>query len=152
MYKRWGVEIFTQGEYDDFQRLANRFILGQTLRFNAFQGNLNSLSLGFGGFHEWEEIQNSNANQMSSDIENLRGNIYVSFHWDIKDRDTFFFTLYYQPFKVNDFRVLLSAGYQIPLGQYFSLSLEVNYNYDSKPPHGIEKMDVRYFTTLNYTY
>lgn len=152
VHRRWGHETFTQGEFDDFQRLTSRFILGQALRFKAFEGKVSSLNLGFGAFYEWEEIQNPNEGQAPTEIENLRGNVYASFHWDVKDRDTIFLTLYYQPFRLNDFRVLSSAGYAIPLGRHFSLSVEVNYNYDSRPPVEIERTDVRYFTTLNYTY
>jgi hypothetical protein len=149
---KWGYESFTQGEYDDFQRLTSRFIFGQALRFSAFSGKASSLYLGAGAFYEWEEVQNQEMSQSPIEIENFRANIYASFHLKVKERDTFFLTLYYQPFRADDFRVLSSAGYQIPLNKFFSLSLELNYNYDSRPPIGIERTDITYFTTLNYSY
>jgi len=152
MNPRWGLESFTQGEYDDFQRLTSRYIYGQAFRYKAYEGKVSSLHLGFGGFYEWEMVQRATSGESLLEIENFRGNIYASFHWDVQERDTFFLTLYYQPFRANDFRVLSSSGYQIPLNSYLSLSLEVNYNYDSRPPEGIERTDLRYFTTLNYTY
>ena len=152
MKERWGLESFTQGTYDDFQRLLSRYILGQGFRYKAYNGKVSSLYFGGGAFYEWERIESVNPGGPQENVENLRANFYASFHWDVKEKDTLFLTFYYQPYRFDDYRVISSAGYQIPLGSYFSLSIEANYAYDSKPPIEIEKTDIRYFTTLNYTY
>ena len=162
MLEQWGLESFLQGQYDDFQRLANRYIYGQALRFKAYAEEASSLYLGFGVFYEWEEVQSlkfgdSQENLQTQNMENLRGNLYASFHWGMKKEtrrknSTVFFTFYYQPSKADDFRLLSTAGYQIPLSSHFSFSIEINGFYDSRPPEGIERADIRYFTTLNYSY
>jgi len=149
---QWGLESFTQGEYNDFQRLSSRFIYGQALRYRALDSEERSLYLGFGAFYEWENINSTGDGLIQRRIENLRANLYISYHRNIKNRDTFFMTLYFQPFRASDYRFLFSSGYRIPLGKYLSLSLEVNYNYDSKPPQEILRTDFIYFTALSYIY
>ncbi len=150
--QQWGLELFSQGEYDEFQRLSSRYILGQALRYSALDTTKESLFLGFGVFYEWEKLSEELFENTPLRQDNYRFNFYLSYHYELESKQTYFLTLYVQPYKFEDFRVLSSMGYSIPINSYFSVSVEANYFYDSKPTFGVEKTDLNYLTSLNYSF
>jgi len=103
-------------------------------------------------FYEWERLSEDLFENTSLRQDNYRFNFYLSYHYELENKQTYFLTLYVQPYRFKDFRVLSSMGYSIPINSYFSVSIEANYFYDSKPTFGVEKTDLNYLTSLNYSF
>jgi hypothetical protein len=139
-------EAFSQAEFNEFQSLTLRTLVGAGLRMRLYQGDQDTLYFGAGSFYEDEEVKDD------LDQGNGRGNFYLSLRKFIGEDVETVMVGYYQPsFKrVNDYRVQLTAGIETKITQALQLVNSLSYARDSQPPQGIEEVTSRtmYFLIL----
>lgn len=144
----WQWETFTQFEFNEFQALGLRSLLGGGLRWHWLDQEKSSLFLGLGGFYEDEQIK-GDVNQA-----NFRGNLYLSFRRLINTTTEFVAVLYYQPsFKIiDDLRVRANLGLEFKLSEQVSATNEITYAQDTRPPMGILRDDLVYMVGFQWVY
>jgi hypothetical protein len=141
-------EAFSQAEFNEFQSLTLRTLVGAGLRMRLYQGDQDTLYFGAGSFYEDEEVKDD------LDQGNGRGNFYLSLRKFIGEDVETVMVGYYQPsFKrVNDYRVQLTAGIETKITQALQLVNSLSYARDSQPPQGIEEVDFSYNVLFNFNY
>lgn len=140
-------ESFSQLEFNKFQDLTLRALIGTGGRIAAYQSDEQSLFFGVGAFYERENLEDL------PDPSNPRGNTYISYLWK-HQMVTMSSTLYYQPNieDLNDTRLRFNAGIEtVFLGQ-FSQQLDYTLTHDSRPPYSIKKTDAMISAGLAYRY
>lgn len=140
-------ESFTQLEFNEFQALTLRALLGLGLRTQVFKEEKNSLFLGTGAFYERENLKDL------PDPSNPRANLYLSYVWN-SESVTLSTTVYYQPNLelINDGRLRFNAGLETTFLGKFSQQIDYTITHDSRPPVGIQKTDARISAGLAYRY
>jgi putative salt-induced outer membrane protein YdiY len=146
--KKTFLEFFQQTEFNKFQDLNSRILVGTGLRRQIFEVRKLSLYVGAGAFYEREKIESQ------ADQENPRGNIYLSLLKSVAKDYSISSTLYYQPNIENtgDNRFRLSIGLESTFGENFTQSIEYSLRRDSLPPIGISKTDSSVTAGLGYNY
>lgn len=144
----WKWEIFGQVEFNEFQNLELRSLLGGGLRSNLFSDKKNSLYLGVGLFYEDETLKNT------ADQANFRMNFYLSFRSLINQGVEFIFITYYQPNTqiITDERFRVTTGLEVKISKSLSMVSTYNFARDTKPPPGVLLEDSSYRVGFNYTY
>ncbi len=148
-FKPWGFwEFFSQAEFNEFQSLTLRKLLGGGLRFRMAHTNSLGLFLGVGSFYEDETIKGN------ADQANFRGNFYLSFRSLIGEQFETVVVAYYQPSykRVNDYRLQLTAGVESKITEVVQLVNTIAFSSDTRPPLGIEKEDFTYKVLFNFSY
>ncbi len=145
----WAWETFGQMEFNEFQQLSLRTLLGGGLRAKVFKNEEGtSFFTGWGLFYEDETIENG------VDQANFRGNLYLSFRTLMGENSEIVLITYYQPsFKrIDDYRIQGTLGMEFRVSNQLSWVNQATYAEDSAPPQGIEKIDITYSVGFNYTY
>ena len=145
--KNTEVEIFQQTEFNKFQDLNLRALLGSGIRLNLFSKKKLRAHLGIGAFYEKEEIEDS------IDIENPRLNNYISLNYQ-SDNFEFSTTLYYQPNteSFKDYRVRGNFGIESKMTKSFTQTIQYSLMKDTLPPSGIVQTDRILTAGLNFKY
>jgi putative salt-induced outer membrane protein YdiY len=140
-------ELFQQSEFNKFQDLNSRFLLGTGVRMRVLNQDHHKINFGIGAFFESEEIENS------MDQENPRLNNYLSYLYQAENFE-FSSTLYYQPNteRFSDYRFRAAIGLETKIVKTLTQSLEYSYNRDTAPPVGIQRDDRILTAGLNYKY
>ncbi len=141
-------EAFTQAEFNEFQDLSLRTLLGGGLRMRLIRNEKNSIFLGLGTFYEDEEIDSG------VDQANFRGNIYLSFRSLLAQQFETVLVAYYQPNYnlIDDYRLRLTAGFESKISETLQLVNNFSYSKDTRPPAGIEQEDFTYSVVFNLSY
>lgn len=141
-------EVFGQMEFNEFQQLKLRTLLGGGLRLRLYEESGTSFFSGAGLFYEDETISEA------PDQANFRGNLYLSIRSLLSETTEFVLVTYYQPsFKrVNDYRIQATVGLETQVLKQLSWVNQLSYSEDSKPPIGIEKLDISYSVGFNFSY
>lgn len=151
-YVDW--ELFTQYEYDKFDDLKRRSLIGTGLRrrFIAEPWGFNlQASLGGGLFDEKEESK-----ALGSENTNVRGNFYGK--WHLKQSENaaieFYGSLYLQPVlnKPSNLRASTSCGIKFVITKAVSLKLDYELEHDSEPFAEASRTDTEHALTINYDF
>jgi len=150
----WGVEGFTQYQFDQFLRLGTRALLGANVRIEPIRKERVYLSMGSGYMAE-QEFFNDNGPTVEPRFNNRWSN-FVCISIDlIKDRLKLTHTTYYQP----NFTALLSDRHELHESQLaltiakgLTLNLTSLVRRDSTPPPPVVPLDYQFRQTLNYTF
>ena len=142
------AELFQQTEFDKFQDLNARYLLGLGLRQRLFEKTKHSFFLGTGLFYEKEELQDS-ANQ-----DNPRANLYLSYVFSKPDEYSASVVTYFQPNTENfaDQRVRLNLGLETYFGENFVQQWEYSLARDSRPPAGVQRTDSKVTASIGISY
>jgi hypothetical protein len=142
------LEFFQQSEFNKFQDLKSRLLIGGGLRQELFKRNSLSFFSGLGLFYEKEKIEGQR------NLENPRGNLYLSFLKELEGRYSISSTFYYQPNieRLSDSRVRFSLGLETTFAKNFTQSIEFSLNRDSLPPTGINRTDSQISAGLGVRY
>lgn len=142
------VEFFQQDEFNRFQDLKSRILLGSGLRQKLFKKLKHSLFLGGGVFYEKEDIHSS-PNQ-----NNPRGNFYLSYVCAEPKKYRASVVAYFQPNieRFYDQRVKLNLGLETYFGKYFVQQWSYTLARDSKPPAGVQKTESKISAQIGITY
>ncbi|TAA48694.1 DUF481 domain-containing protein [Corallincola spongiicola] len=147
-------ELFAQYQYDKFDDLSSRELLGSGVRWRfedkSDEGKLYT-SLGAGGFFEHEESDSQN-----EENNNWRGNFYAKWVWDRADAFpyTLYGQLYLQPVldDLGDLRATGSGGIKFGITEALALHLEAEVEYDSEPFEEAEETNWEYAIKLSYSF
>jgi len=143
----FGAETYTQMEFNKFQYLSLRALIGSGLRIKTYKREKHSLFIGAGAFYERENLDGV------PDPANPRSNFYLSYLWKNQSL-TLSSTVYYQPNieDFNDARFRFSTGIETLFLGKFTQQLEYTLAHDSRPPTSVKKTDARISAGLAYRY
>lgn len=144
---RLGSDVFTQAQYNEFTRLSRRLLVGAGLRVDPVNRRRLQIWLGTGYMTEFERNRVEAGDPHPAQVVNHRWTSYGVVQaklWDaaLVARST----TYAQP-RLDDFtdiRVLQSLQLEARAGPVLALGLELEAQYDSRPPvfSGVEPLDV----------
>lgn len=142
------VEVFQQDEFNRFQDLKSRVLLGSGLRQRLIQKEKHSLFIGAGVFYEKEDIHSS-PNQ-----NNPRGNFYLSYVFAKPKHYRASVVGYYQPNteRIYDERTQLNIGLETYFGGMFIQQWSYSLARDTKPPAGVKQTDSKVTVQIGITY
>lgn len=141
------LEVFQQSEFNKFEDLNSRFLIGGGYRGSFVASDKQALSIGIGAFYEEEEIEDG------SDPKNPRGNTYLSYVYS-SDIFAVSSTLYYQPNleKMSDSRVSFNIGVESKISKLFRQQIQYTISRDALPPVGIKRTDAQFTAGLSLHY
>ena len=160
-FKSWGTELFAQAQENSFRNLILRQLYGAGVRAELLD---NTLALGGGAMYEREVYQEqsvsdvSGVNTLLSQVteNNIRLTHYFSAKKDLKWATLIqmLFTIYYQPRidKFRDYRVLADLGINIKLSESLRVVESLSVMYDSEPPEGVQKTDLKSMSSLRLVF
>lgn len=152
-----GHEIYGQLEFDEFRNLALRALIGAGGRFVFFNNELVQMWAGTGYMAEFERFSLSEEDELVFEPTqmNHRWASYLALKLnDAENRVRWVNTLYFQP-RFDDFsdiQALYDSTLKVTVLGPLTLSSSLNLQFDSDPPPGIEKLDVRVLTSLGVTF
>ena len=165
---RLGTELFAQLQENSFRSLVLRQLYGGGLRSELASGKEESLALGVGAMYEREvyrepeeltaAMELARGERLESDVveNNLRLTNYLSMRRQLKWATLLQVgaTLYYQPLinKFSDYRVLLDLNIEIKLSERLRLVESLGVMYDSEPPAGVQRADLKSMSTLRIAF
>jgi len=142
------AETFVQTQFNEFQGLIRRDLLGLGARFQVIKTEKNFLFIGAGGFHESESLANGMQNSA------FRGNLYISYLNQFAKNSEVSAIVYYQPAVVDtrDFRVQFQFEFDYEVFENLSLVQSLNVAHDSRPPDDVNKNDLSYLSGIAVKY
>lgn len=151
-----GYEVFSQANFDQFQRLNLRLLLGGGYR--AVVANDNRIQFWYGsGFFVEQEDYNLTGLENEDEYPNARLNVRWSTYGTLKvnaadNRVALVNTLYIQPTVDNfrDVRVYYEGRFTTRLYKMLAVSLSTTVTHDTTPVPGIRKTDVRFNGALQF--
>ncbi len=147
-------EIFIQYQYDDFADISDRELVGGNIRWrNEVEGHQlhSQLILAAGLFFETETSVITNITD-----DTVRVNLYGRYLYENKSEFPYMLSLstYIQPATddVSDVRVLALGALEYPIRPNLSVAFEVEVKHNSTPFDDVEKTDIEYGVSLNYSF
>lgn len=144
LHGRFGIEAFTQYNYDTTYRLDARALAGGGLRFHLVESEAFQLWEGASVFVEHERLSElMPADDHPHNATVVRWSHYLSSRFAVNDRVVSTCTVYYQPLwnAFGDTRVLGELNLEIDLAGPLVLALNFVMRHDSRPPEGVSKLD-----------
>ena len=144
LHGRFGIEAFTQYNYDTTYRLDARALAGGGLRFHLVESEVFQLWEGASAFVEHERLSElMPADDHPDNATVVRWSHYLSSRIAVNDRVVSTCTVYFQPLwnEIGDTRVLGELNLEIDLAGPLVLALNFVTRYDSRPPEGVSKLD-----------
>jgi hypothetical protein len=138
--RKWlATLLFVQNQYDPFQRLEHRFLLGGGLRFDLLRSGDLRVFAGMATMLEDERIE---GDAPGSGTEH-RLSSFLSALWDLREGVTLDAVGFYQPrwSRFSDLRASLSTRLKVDLVGSLYLSVLYELEQDARPPEGVEKTD-----------
>lgn len=138
------TELFSQVENDEFTLLRIRILAGVGVRIPYIREANFALYQGTSLMLEHESLDPDRVVDHPSTITANRWNNYINLRFKLKDNISFFNTGYFQPRfdDFGDYRILLDSSLQFAFTENFSFSTSLNLRYDSRPPDGLEPLDL----------
>lgn len=148
----WAMEFYGQLKKDKFKNLQKRQLMGMGPRVKL----ADSKEYGklFFGLSLMDERINYTQNSTDENEHNLRLSSYLSYKMKVNNNLEFSLLSYYQP-KVNetsDYLATSLAEMTIHLSKVIDLSYLLEFDYDTRPPQGIYKTDVRQKLSFVYRF
>ena len=144
LHGRFGIEAFTQYNYDTSYWLDARALAGGGLRFNLVESEAFQLWQGASAFVEHERLSELMPEDDHPDNATVvRWSHYLSSRIAVNDRVVSTCTVYFQPLwnEIGDTRILGETNLEIDLAGPLVLALNFVMRYDSRPPEGVSKLD-----------
>lgn len=148
-WERVGGELFAQLQEDAFRNLNLRQLYGGGARLSVLQGEHTHLALGLGYMFERESYQG----ETTTTVElNHRVTSYLSLSYQLPSNPSVSLTdtLYLQPNvrATEDYRALNELSLEVKLSAHFKLVESISTLYDSAPPPGVKRVDLKSMTSL----
>ena len=153
---RFGTEAFTQYQFDAFQRLHRRTLVGYGVRVELVHTRRGRLAAGSSFMHQQERLERpaSPTDEAPSYWEQRWSN-YVSARIAARDGGwAAGTTAYVQPRigAAGDYRLLDESQVSVRLTGALALTVAVSVAHDSRPPAGVKPTDVRMFDSVRLTF
>lgn len=140
-----GTEVFGQLQYNRFLLLSERTLAGGGVRVDVVHRPGVGVWGGTGAMFEHETLSDGAESAIA------RSTSYAAARWTLTpDRLTLVNTTYFQP-RIDDpadLRILEEGRIESKINKVLSLGTELVIRYDSRPPEGVERTDLRFGTTL----
>jgi len=141
-------EGFLQYFENSFQGIDYRWLAGGNLRWRFFSStDWGKLYLGAGAFQE----ELNYIDEFPEEDESMtRLNSYLAYTIKLAEKTDFSLIGYYQPAydTANDYYSSIKAEITMQMVSDFYVSVMYEFEYDSRPPEGIEKKDREFTTSL----
>ncbi|MFT7860628.1 MAG: DUF481 domain-containing protein [Sulfurimonas sp.] len=143
-------ELFGQSQTNEFTKVENRFLLGGGYRYHLLDELMGKVYLGAGAFYEHINY----TTQIDEQENNLRANLYLSYTNQFGDDAKLSYIGYYQPkfSSFSDYIITNTVELEVHVYKKLFISLQVNYDYDSKPAREVKKDDFTQTTSLVYKF
>ena len=146
--KKINLNFTLNHTYDITRSIKNRYSSGLGFSYNLTDENNKKLDVGLSAVRE-KEINLSDESKLQNRISsNLDFTINKNKKFSIVSSNL------YQPNieETSDFRFKTSISFRIILNNYFLISLNNTYNYDSRPEEGINNSDFQMINSISYTF
>ena len=145
-------EFFIQREFNEFQAIRERNLIGSNLRVNLFNHFFDKYYFGLGLFSSY--LEPDTITIIDPVYRRIKMNSYISFLKKINDNFSITYLGYYQPTleNFNDFRIFQTLQLSTTLTQKISLSLDIWHQYNATPYHNIKTTDIRSRLSLRYDF
>ncbi len=142
-------ELFSQYEFDEFNQLEKRILLGTGVRLPFIYSEVESFFVGASFMLEQEKIQSQ-----VNDDNNNRLSIYISYLKQLHSKAFFNTTTYFQPNidRLSDYRISIQNSISFPLNQSLDLSVSNSIKYDHQPLPGVESFDLTLSNQLRFNF
>ena len=150
-HRRVGSDVFTQLQYDQFQRLRLRTLLGVGARFVFVHERRGQLWGATGYMFEHERINVETGAPDDPRTTAHRWSSYLAARLSVLDDKLLIKnTLFYQPRldAFADFRLLEELEVVAKVTDAFALGASLSVLHDHRPPTGVERSDLRLMTTF----
>lgn len=150
---RAGSEVFTQAQYNEFQRLKRRLLFGIGARVRPVDEVWGEVAIGSAPMLEIERIADDLG--VDPDTQVVRWSNYVSFKFFLEEpRVQIVNTLYIQPRfdEFSDYRFLSEGEIGVKVIRALELVVTVSVLYDSRPPPTVKKLDTIITNALRVTF
>lgn len=141
--KWFGVESFTQIQYDEFRRIDIRALGGLGPRFTIFVKGLLELSAGSSYFYEYNRNNEASFSDSGEVTKFNRWSNYIHLDLYLTKSLSFVSTTYWQPRfdDFNDYRLFNSNLLKLKLKPFLNFFLQVSIVFDSRPPKSVKDSD-----------
>lgn len=143
----WKWEGYTQIQYNELLDQRYRFLVGGGIRSKFYDKKGWKFFAGTSTFYEQEQIVSTN-----QIVEDVRWSNYLSWFIDPKTFFTFTGATYYQPLweDFKDYRILGQYTLRFKITKAFSVSTNLNFFHDERPPTNVRK--TVYNTSVGFSY
>lgn len=152
---RVGVEVYLQSQYNAFTRLRARMLSGTGARFEITHRRWLSMWGGTGYMAEYEVNETVDNDPHPAETFNHRWANYFAMQSQLIEGQLLLRnTTYVQP-RFDDFadvRVLNGSQIEAAVGKVFALGIDVELQYDSRPPREIEPLDLRLSSYIRFRF
>ena len=147
-------EAFAQHQFDEFQRLDTRWLLGGGSRLTLREEEHHEMFLGLGYMFEFERLDLPEASPEDRESRRHRLTTYFSTRFETSEKVSFVNTLYVQPRldQWDDIRLLEEAELEVRLGERVSLGMALSIQHDSEPPQGVKDTDLALTNKLRFRF
>jgi len=147
-------ETFTQFEENGFTLLQLRILYGLGVRFRYVDTERFKLFQGTTPMLEYENLNGRRVTVHPATVQTVRWSNYLNLRLRLTDNTYLIQTVYVQPRldEINDVRVLDEATLAVQITKSVALQVGFNLTYDSRPPDGVEDLDVSLRNGLTVTF
>ena len=152
LHPSYQPELFAQGDYAKPRRLDSRSLVGAGLRWNVYDVERFSLSVGSALMWERERLDLALGYLHPAATDLLRSSNYVNLYF--KGKIGFSTTAYIQvaPSDPGDLRILGTAELSTPIIGPLRQTTSVDFRIDSEPPQGVKKEDFKFGTSFGFKF
>ena len=145
---RYQPEVFGQGDYAKPRRLDTRMLAGAGLRFNAYQQEHRSFSLGAALMWERERLTLLPGDPHPASTQLVRWSSYANFSY--RGNVDFATTVYAQPAfsEWGNLRVLGTVELSTLLIGPLRQTTSIDFRIDTQSPRGVEERDLKFGTSF----
>ncbi|MBZ0268701.1 DUF481 domain-containing protein, partial [bacterium] len=135
---------FLQHQYDRFQRLESRFLLGAGMRWDAVRGDRLRVSLGASPMLEVEREEDGD------DLARGRMSSFLSVLGSLDDRTSVDVTTFVQPAMddLGDTRAVATGSLRVKIRGGFAVQVNARVQYDAEPAPDVKETDWKVKTGL----
>ncbi|MCB1056941.1 MAG: DUF481 domain-containing protein [Acidobacteria bacterium] len=151
----FGFETFVQHQFNEFTRLATRYLVGGGLRVGLLRSPRREVYVGTGYMFEFERLDPLVEGDVRDETRSHRWTNYLSLKLESADgRLRLVNTTYAQPRfdDFADFRLLDEAELGVDLRNNISLGLALSLAFDNQPPVGVERSDLSLTNRIRFSF
>jgi len=138
------AEAFSQVENNGFARLQLRVLAGIGIRMRVVDTGRFKLFQGTTPMFEYENLESSGLVRHPATMSTVRWSNYVNLRLRLTEKTQVLTTVYVQPRvdDLGDLRILDEATLAVALTEHVTLAVSFNLGYDSRPPDGVNDLDL----------
>lgn len=143
----WASIAFAQHQYDRFQRLESRFLLGAGARWDAVRAERFQVSIGASPMLEIEKEEDDDA------LARGRMSTFLSVLGTLDERTSVDLTTFVQPAmdEAGDVRAVATGALRVKVGGGLALQVNGRVQHDAKPAPDVKKTDWKLQTGLTWS-